>query len=105
MEGRNGSEFAHNTHESLALRGGVCCCSFVFSRFSRAKRGWRVITILGYCLAFSAALCFGADADHYLAMQGDVWDTQWDMAACLFGAISALALLAKEHDRELAAER
>lgn len=73
-----------------------------------------MITILGYCLAFSAAfelleflaaLCFGADADHYLAMQGDVWDTQWDMAACLFGAISALALLAKEHDRELAAER
>lgn len=76
-----------------------------------AKRGWRVITILAYCLAFSAAfelleflaaLCFGEDATHYLAMQGDVWDTQWDMALCLLGAITSLALLCKAHDRELA---
>ncbi len=76
-----------------------------------ARRGWRNVTILAFTLAFSAgfellefgaALVFGADASHYLAMQGDVWDTQWDMALCLVGAASALALLSHEHDRELA---
>ncbi|MSR41934.1 MAG: DUF2238 domain-containing protein [Phycisphaerales bacterium] len=74
-----------------------------------AKRGWRVLTILAYCLAFSAAfellefiaaLSFGEDASQYLAMQGDVWDTQWDMAACILGAITAIALLSREHNRE-----
>ncbi len=75
-----------------------------------AKRGWRVVTILAFTLSFSAAfellefaaaIVFGADASQYLAMQGDVWDTQWDMALCLMGAMSSLALLSHEHDREL----
>jgi putative membrane protein len=54
------------------------------------------------CLAFSAcfeflewwsALALGAAADALLATQGDVWDTQWDMFACLLGATLAQPLL------------
>ena len=62
------------------------------------------------CLGFSAffelvewwsALAFGADADAFLATQGDPWDTQWDMFTCLCGAIAALLLLSRLHDRQL----
>jgi putative membrane protein len=63
------------------------------------------------CLAISAfyeliewwaALLIGADADEFLATQGDVWDTQWDMFLALVGAILAQLLLNRRHDRQLA---
>jgi putative membrane protein len=62
------------------------------------------------CLAISAfyeliewwtALLIGAEADEFLATQGDVWDTQWDMFLALIGAIAAQLLLARWHDRQL----
>jgi putative membrane protein len=37
----------------------------------------------------------------FLGTQGDVWDTQWDMFLALVGAICALALFTKTHDRQL----
>lgn len=63
------------------------------------------------CLAISAfyeliewwaALLIGADADEFLATQGDVWDTQWDMFLALIGAILAQLLLGRRHDRQMA---
>lgn len=39
----------------------------------------------------------------FLAMQGDPWDTQWDMALALAGAVSAQLLLGRLHERQLAA--
>ncbi|MGW2918274.1 DUF2238 domain-containing protein [Streptomyces angustmyceticus] len=62
------------------------------------------------CLAFSAffemiewwsALAGGSAADAFLATQGDPWDTQWDMACALVGAIVSLLLLSRVHDRQL----
>lgn len=38
-----------------------------------------------------------------LALQGDNWDTQWDMFMALTGAIAALVLLSRAHDRSMAA--
>jgi putative membrane protein len=61
-------------------------------------------------LAFSAsyeffewgsALVMGADADAFLATQGDVWDTQWDMFMALLGALIAQTLLSRLHDHQL----
>ena len=52
-------------------------------------------------LEWWAALAFGADADAFLATQGDVWDTQWDMFLCLCGALVSLALWSRMHDRQL----
>ncbi|TNE63993.1 MAG: DUF2238 domain-containing protein [Alphaproteobacteria bacterium] len=73
---------------------------------------WRNFLIVSVCLAFSAfyeliewwvALASGAGADAFLGTQGYVWDTQSDMFLALIGAISSLLLLARVHDRQLAA--
>ena len=72
---------------------------------------WRNFIIVSICLAFSAfyeliewfvAILSGTAADDFLATQGDVWDTQSDMALALTGAIMALLLLSKLHDKQLA---
>ncbi len=50
---------------------------------------------------WAAALALGAGAEEFLGTQGDPWDTQSDMFTALLGAIAALALLARLHDRQL----
>jgi putative membrane protein len=50
-----------------------------------------------------AALALGQGADEFLGTQGDVWDTQSDMFLALIGATFAVLLLAKWHDRQMAA--
>ncbi len=85
----------------------------VFLRLTPLRRGgWLFYLVLAACLSFSAffeliewwaALVYGADADAFLATQGDQWDTQWDMFLCLCGAIAALVLLSRWHDRQLGA--
>jgi putative membrane protein len=71
---------------------------------------WLAPLVVCACLAFSAffemiewwsALIGGAAADDFLATQGDVWDTQWDMFLALVGAITSLLLLSRVHDRQL----
>jgi putative membrane protein len=73
--------------------------------------GWLFLLTTSVVLAFSAcyefvewsaALALGGDADAFLATQGDVWDTQWDMFLALIGALAAQLLLARLHDRQLA---
>ena len=54
---------------------------------------------------WAAAVIGGAAADGFLATQGDVWDTQWDMFCALIGASVSLLLLSRVHDRQLAAVR
>ena len=63
------------------------------------------------CLAISAtyelvewwaALIGGENADAFLGTQGDQWDTQWDMFMALVGAVAALVLLGRLHDRQIA---
>jgi putative membrane protein len=63
------------------------------------------------CLGFSAlyelfewlmAISSGAAADDFLGTQGDPWDTQTDMAMALVGAVCALTLMVRWHDRSLA---
>ncbi|MGW4962375.1 DUF2238 domain-containing protein [Nonomuraea sp. NPDC004186] len=53
-------------------------------------------------LALWSALAAGSAADAFLAVQGDQWDTQWDMACALIGAVASLLLLTRLHDRQLA---
>jgi putative membrane protein len=73
--------------------------------------GWLFFLTTSVVLAFSAcyeftewgaALAMGGDADAFLATQGDVWDTQWDMFLALIGALVAQLLLSRRHDRALA---
>ena len=48
------------------------------------------------------ALASGDEAVAFLATQGDVWDTQWDMFLALCGALASQLLLARWYDRQLA---
>lgn len=48
-----------------------------------------------------AAVALGQGADEFLGTQGDQWDTQWDMFMALIGAVSAMLLLSRWHDRQL----
>ncbi len=74
------------------------------------SRWWRDFFIVSFCLGFSAfyeliewwvALLSEEAADSFLGTQGYVWDTQSDMWFALIGAVSALVLLSRLHDRQL----
>jgi putative membrane protein len=85
----------------------------VLLRASPLRRGgWLLVLGTGLVLAFSAlwellewlaAIVLGQGADAFLGMQGDPWDTQWDMLLCLVGALASQLLLSRVHDRQLAA--
>ena len=73
---------------------------------------WLPWVVIAFCLAFSAcyeltewwtAVATGDASTAFLGTQGDVWDTQWDMLMALIGAATALAMLSRAHDRQLAA--
>ena len=73
-------------------------------------RYWRDFFIICFCLALSAfyellewwvALASEEAAEAFLGTQGYEWDTQSDMGYALIGAVAALVLLSKLHDRQL----
>jgi putative membrane protein len=75
----------------------------------RASR-WLGFLVVCVCLAFSAfyellewitAVTSGEAAEAFLGTQGYVWDTQTDMFTALIGAILALVVLSRVHDRSM----
>lgn len=80
-------------------------------RTSPLKPGkWLFAIIVLSCLGISAmyellewqvSIHTGEQADAFLGTQGDIWDTQEDMATALAGAVCALLLLGRRHDRSL----
>src|SRR3954467_5845552 len=73
-------------------------------------RGWLFFLVFCIALAISAsyelfewavAILSKSSAEDFLAMQGDPWDTQKDMATAALGAIVAQLALARWHDRLL----
>jgi putative membrane protein len=71
---------------------------------------WRYFLVCCVALAISAvyefaewwiAVASGSAAEAFLATQGDVWDTQWDMLLALIGAMTVQPLLGGVHDRQL----
>ena len=71
---------------------------------------WLNYIVVSIVLAFSAfyelvvwwvALATGDDAEAFLGTQGYVWDTQSDMMFALIGAVTALFLLSRFHDKQL----
>jgi putative membrane protein len=84
----------------------------ILLRASPLKPGrWLFFLTTSVCLAISAfyemiewwvAVASGDEAVAFLATQGDVWDTQWDMFLALLGALSSQLLLGRWHDRQLA---
>ena len=75
-----------------------------------SRGGWLFFLVLCVCLAISAvyeliewgaAIALGGNAEEFLALQGDVWDTQKDMALAGIGAVLAQLGLARWHDQQL----
>ena len=75
-------------------------------------RGRRMLAFIVVCVVLAisatyeliewgAALALGQGADEFLGTQGDIWDTQSDMFCALLGAITALLVFARLHDRQL----
>lgn len=83
----------------------------ILLRTSPLQRGrWLFFLVTCVALAISAfyemlewwvARASGSAAVAFLATQGDVWDTQWDMFLALLGALAALILLSRCHDRSM----
>ena len=83
----------------------------VLLRTSPLRRGkWLFVIVVCVCLAISAsyelfewavARLTGTAADQFLGTQGDVWDTQEDMATALVGAVVALVSLSQVQDRQM----
>jgi putative membrane protein len=74
-------------------------------------RGWRYFIIVSICLAISAAyellewrvsVASGSAGDAFLGTQGDIWDTQEDMATALVAALMAPLLLGRLQDHQIA---
>jgi putative membrane protein len=87
-------------------------CREIFLRIRViAHRGWLHFCVVSVCLAVSAtyelvewaaALLSAEAAASFLGTQGDGWDTQWDMFLAGLGALLAVFLMARPHDRSMA---
>lgn len=75
-------------------------------------RFWQAFFCISLCLAISAcyeliewlvAITSGQSAEAFLGTQGDVWDTQGDMAMAFIGAIACCLLFSKLQDQQIKA--
>jgi len=66
----------------------VCCVVLAISAFYEFVEWW-------------VSVASGEAADAFLATQGDIWDTQWDMFLALCGAAVVQPVLGRWHDRQL----
>ena len=109
-------DFARNPYDRIGhfAQGfvpAIIAREILLRRTPLVRGGWLFFIVCAICLAISAcyefiewlaAIVGGGSAEAFLGMQGDVWDTQWDMFMALCGAITAQLLLSRTHDRQLA---
>lgn len=97
-------------HFAQGFVPAILARELLLRRTPLVRGGWLFYLVVAAALSFSAffeliewwaALVWGGDADAFLATQGDVWDTQWDMFLALCGALAAQIGLARVHDRQL----
>ncbi len=72
----------------------------------------KTVAFLSICVAMAisawyeliewwSALAMGQGADEFLGTQGDPWDTQSDMFFAFIGAMTALVIMTRWHDRQM----
>jgi putative membrane protein len=88
----------------------------ILLRKTPLKKGpWLVTIVLSMSLAIAALYEIiewlvskisngGEAAKNFLGIQGDIWDTQWDMLCSFIGSIVALLIFSKLHNRLLKKE-
>lgn len=112
---RDGFGLSRNPYDRFGhLMQGFVPAVLVRELLSRTSplRGSRWLAPLTVCACLAFSACFellewaaaeigGHGADAFLATQGDVWDTQWDMFCALIGATVSVLVLSRLHDRRL----
>jgi putative membrane protein len=97
-------------HFAQGLVPALIAREIIIRRHIINSRGWTSFFILCTAMAISAvyelvewisALIYGKNAEAFLGGQGDIWDTQEDMACALLGAALALLLVRHWQDRQL----
>lgn len=83
----------------------------VLLQFITTSRRWLAFIVASIVLAIGAFYEFiewwvavvvtPELGDAFLGTQGDIWDSHWDMFLALLGAVAALAVFSKWHDRQL----
>ncbi|HEX8142896.1 MAG TPA: DUF2238 domain-containing protein [Pyrinomonadaceae bacterium] len=87
----------------------------ILLRFVTTTRRWMAFLTAAIVLAIGAfyefiewwvaVLVTPELGDKFLGTQGDIWDSHWDMFLALVGAICALSIFTRLHDRQLGEER
>lgn len=83
----------------------------VFFRKNVVKKQWVSLIALGLAFALSASYeliefvpvyLIKGDVENFLGLQGDRWDSLWDMFWALTGALLILIFFRKTHNRQIA---
>lgn len=97
-------------HLAQGFIPAIVAREFLIRRKVLTRKSWLFFLVMCICMAISAcyellewavAVLEGGNADAFLAMQGDPFDTQSDMFCALIGAIFAQLLLARVHDHAI----
>ncbi len=101
-------------HFAQGLVPALLAREIILRRGIVLSRAWTGFFAVCIALAISAvyeliewitAEIYGQNADAFLGGQGDIWDTQKDMACALVGAICAIVVFRRWHERQLRAIR
>jgi putative membrane protein len=99
-------------HFAQGFIPAIAARELLLRRTGLQRGAWLAVVIVLACLGISAvyeliewgaAVALGQGAEEFLGTQGDPWDTQKDMTLAGVGAVAAVALLSRWHDRQLAA--
>jgi putative membrane protein len=97
-------------HFAQGLVPAILCREIFIRLRVIAHRGWLGFCVVSVCLAISAtyelvewaaALVSAEAAEAFLGTQGDGWDTQSDMFLAGIGALVAVLLLPRIHNRSM----
>lgn len=99
-------------HVALGFFPAFVIREVLLRRTPLQRGGWLYFLVVSVALAIGAfwellewwtTLLVASDVgEAFLGSQGDVWDAQWDMFLAMVGAMVALTLLGKAHDRSMA---
>lgn len=99
-------------HVALGVFPAIIIREVLLRQTPLRRGGWLYFLVVSVALAVGAfwellewwtALLAAPDVGTaFLGSQGDVWDAQWDMLLVQVGAMVALPLLARAHDRSMA---
>lgn len=101
-------------HFAQGLVPAMIAREIIIRRKIIRSRGWTSFFIVCSAMTISAlyeliewitAVVYGKNAEAFLGGQGDIWDTQKDMACAFLGALCAVVLFSCWHDRQLGCAR